>query len=301
MSGLLAPIYTAVLDALGRLTAQRAENLDQIAAARMAKLDALDARLTTARAALLDEITAARMAQLDAAVSSRAAASTALSTATWSNARAANLDQITSTRMAKLDALRTAITDARMAKIDALDARLTDGRAAVLDALGSGVPTARQVSTGVVRTLTDTGPAYAFSRTEQMSDYYGFYWDHYYNFTQKPERWIADVSVPEIVNIDKALIFLQGSAKFDDLTYFRRPVCARVLDDTTLRLYVDDTRSGAEVKLHSGRYSDATSLPESEVAALALAWSIAAPGGPSSGVSTQINGHDIRWTLVECV
>lgn len=45
-------------------------------------------------ATLLERITATRAGYLDAAISSRAAAATALSTATWTNARAAKLDQI---------------------------------------------------------------------------------------------------------------------------------------------------------------------------------------------------------------
>lgn len=177
MSGLLAPIYTAVLDALGRLTAQRAANLDEIAAARMAKLDALDARLTTARAALLDEITALRMGRLDAAMSSRAPASTALTSATWTALRAANLDQIAAARMAKLDELRALVTDLRgenldqisadrMAKLDALEARLPAARADLVDLLATGVPALR-VQRGVFAaagsvTIAAVDPAKAF-------------------------------------------------------------------------------------------------------------------------------------------
>lgn len=72
----LAPVPADLTTLLARLTAARADNLDEITATRLAELDAANmpadiatllARLTIARAANLDEITAARLAELDAA------------------------------------------------------------------------------------------------------------------------------------------------------------------------------------------------------------------------------------------
>lgn len=51
-------------------------------------------RLTAARAQALDSVSETRMARLDAAVSSRAAAATALSSNVWTQARAVKLDDI---------------------------------------------------------------------------------------------------------------------------------------------------------------------------------------------------------------
>ena len=71
------------------------------------KLKTLIDRITLARMQKIDEITPERMSRLDAAMTSRAAASTALSTATWTNLRADNLDQIASSRMTKIDKIFT--------------------------------------------------------------------------------------------------------------------------------------------------------------------------------------------------
>lgn len=141
----------------------------------------------------------------------------------------------------------------------------------------------RQIATGVVRTLTDTGPTYSFAYLSSGR--------YYYDFTQKQERWYADIAVPEMVDTDKVFIFLQGSAKCDDLTYFRRPVCGRVIGSDTIRIYADDT--GADRRLN--QLTAVTDVPS------AIALSLTNPGGPSSIVSSQLNGHDIRWTLVEYV
>lgn len=152
----------------------------------------------------------------------------------------------------------------------------------------------RQIATGVVRSFTDSGPAYAFSRSVIADSRY----THYYNFTQKQERWYADVSIPTLISLNKAIILLDGSAKCDNLTYFRRPVCSKIVDLNTLRIYVDDTRSATEAALYiSVTSATAPTPPASD--SVALAWALANPGGPSSIISNQINGHDIRWTLVE--
>jgi hypothetical protein len=74
---------------------------------------------------LLSRLTAARAAFLDAALSSRAPAGTALSTADFTAGRAANLDSAVSTKAAAATALSTA--------------DFTAGRAANLDAAISGV------------------------------------------------------------------------------------------------------------------------------------------------------------------
>jgi hypothetical protein len=153
----------------------------------------------------------------------------------------------------------------------------------------------RQIPTGVVRSFTDSGPAYSFSRTVNLG---GGLYSHYYNFTQKQERWYADVSIPTLTNLNKAIILLEGSAKCDDFTYFRRPMCSKIVDSTTIRIYADDTRAFTEARLYNGDNSaTAPTSPASD--AVALAWALANPGGPSSIISNQINGHDIRWTLVE--
>jgi len=98
--------------------------------ARAAKLDNLDAAVTTRAAAATALSTAdysaaraTKLDQLDAAVSSRAAAATALSTADYSSARAAKLDYLdvaVSGRAAAATALTNATwTDAKAGYIDA--------------------------------------------------------------------------------------------------------------------------------------------------------------------------------------
>jgi len=125
---LFAVTYSAVRDLLTRLTTVRAGNLDQIDATRMAKLDTLEARLTALWAAKLDTLETrlgatwagkldtleARLgsvwaAKLDTAISSRAAADTAVSTANYTSGRATKvdfLDALISSRMASIKSIR---------------------------------------------------------------------------------------------------------------------------------------------------------------------------------------------------
>ena len=99
------------------------------------------------------------MGYLDVSVNSRAPASSALSTGTWTSGRADNLDQITSTRMAKVDTLETRltatragnldqITSTRMAKVDILETRLTSSRAAALDTVNKTMTSQLFTSSG---------------------------------------------------------------------------------------------------------------------------------------------------------
>ncbi|MEM1142720.1 MAG: hypothetical protein AAGI88_09060, partial [Pseudomonadota bacterium] len=79
--------------------------------------------------ALLDRLTAARannLDNLDVPVSGRAPASTALSSATWTNARAALLDSISSI---------VSVTSSTSTNVGTLLGRLTAARAANLDSV----------------------------------------------------------------------------------------------------------------------------------------------------------------------
>lgn len=135
------------------------------------KLKTLIDRITLARMQKVDEITPERMGRLDAAITSRAAASTALSTTTWTNSRADNLDQIAASRMAKIDTLESRlsvarsdnldqIASSRMTKIDTLDARWTDARAGYIDNLASPPLRIKSIQRGVV-TVPDSFDAEA--------------------------------------------------------------------------------------------------------------------------------------------
>lgn len=116
-------------------TEQKAAMLDEAISSRAAASSALSNSVwTDARAAKLDS--------LDAAVSSRAAASTALSNAVWTNTRAAKLDSVDTTvssRAAASTALSNAVwTNARAAKLDNLDTTVSS-RAAAATALSNAV------------------------------------------------------------------------------------------------------------------------------------------------------------------
>lgn len=123
-SSALTTAQTDLTTLTGRLTPTRAASLDNLDAAvttRAAAATAVsNADYTSARAARLDNV--------DAAVSTRAPASTALSTAQWTNARATSIDHLDadiSTRAAAATAIsNTDYTSARAAKIDNLDATI---------------------------------------------------------------------------------------------------------------------------------------------------------------------------------
>lgn len=138
---LLPVVYNSIRDLLGRITAARSANLDEISSNRMSKLDIvearlsatraeyldlialLDQRLTSARAIALDSLSAiagdldaldgrltanraTRLDQLDAAISSRAPASTALENTTWTAGRAMKLDQLDAAISSRLGAIK---------------------------------------------------------------------------------------------------------------------------------------------------------------------------------------------------
>lgn len=185
--------------------------------------------------------------------------------AAWAGQLTTLLGRLPEGRVGNLDQIGAA----RMAALEALAARLPTGRTALIDALGTGVPTARVVASGVVATLTDTGPP------ERIHLGGGRY-----DFPPKPERWIADVTIPA-VNPARCFVDLQGSCKIDSLTDFRRPACARVLNATTLRVYADFTRWQAD------SFQSAVNLEQG--------------AAPSDTVSSVVGAHDLRWTLVEYV
>ena len=91
---MLAPLYNAIQNVLTRLTTTRAANLDKLDAnisTRAASSTALsNATWSDARAGKIDN--------LDAAISTRAPSSTALSTATWTPTKAGYLDAAISSR-----------------------------------------------------------------------------------------------------------------------------------------------------------------------------------------------------------
>lgn len=121
-----------------------------------ARLTELLGRITTARSAKIDN--------LDASISSRAPASTALSTATWTAARAALLDRLDAAISSRASAAD--YTAARALKLDNLDV-LISSRAPANTALVK--PTSTQVSyAGTVQTNTKlniTGSGYLVALT----------------------------------------------------------------------------------------------------------------------------------------
>jgi hypothetical protein len=111
--------------------------------------------------AMWDLLRSITFANLDAAISSRAAAATALSTAQWTNARATNLDTLST-------ALSTAQwTNARAANLDTLSTALstatwTNARAANLD--GVALSAAALFSTGLTLLTATNGSKSAWTQ-----------------------------------------------------------------------------------------------------------------------------------------
>lgn len=134
---MISVLYNALNTVLGRLTAGRADNLDQIGSGRMAKLDTLESRLTSGRAGNLDQIGSERMAKLDT-LESRLTAARALEISTAASDAAAVNARLHAAWAAYVDALYGRLTQARADNLDKLDANLST-RAPLATALSNAI------------------------------------------------------------------------------------------------------------------------------------------------------------------
>jgi hypothetical protein len=166
------------------------------------KLKSLLNTLTSARAA--------NFANLDAAISSRAPATTALSSSVWTNPKAGYLDAALSSRAAQ------ATLNTINSNLNILDAR-------------ANVKVSSRLSTifGNTKIQTNTVLANSFSSgTGQDSSY-------------------VDVTISTVANTAKCLVFIQGSAiNYTDSIAKYYPLAGRLTSTTNLRISVGLSYSG---------------------------------------------------------
>lgn len=165
---MLAPIYGSVIKILNRWTQTLADRLDASVSSRAAASTALsNATWTDTRAGKLDS--------LDAAITSRAPASTALSNATWTAAKAGYLDAAISTISSPLRSIQTGSVDTTTTTngtapeanyVDVTISPVTVSKCFIVANIGAGSGTNNVSEAQVVsRMLGQTGQAYLLNST----------------------------------------------------------------------------------------------------------------------------------------
>lgn len=165
---MLAPIYGSVIKILNRWTQTLADRLDASISSRAAASTALsNATWTNTRAGKLDS--------LDAAITSRAPASTALSNATWTDAKANYLDAAISTISSPVRSIQTGTVDTTTTTngtapeanyIDVTISSVTVSKCFVVANIGAGIgPNNVGEAQGAARLFGQTGQAYLLNST----------------------------------------------------------------------------------------------------------------------------------------